>query len=186
MPFKRVHHGDQGETSLLYGGRVSKADPRVEAYGTTDEAVSAIGLARALCHDPWVKEVLLEIQRDLFAVGGELATDAQSYAQFTRHFRPITPERTAHLDTLIAQVDGQLSLPNAFIVPGGSPGSAALDTARAILRRAERRIVDLHRQGLLANPEVLRFVNRAGDLLFLLARWEDRSLPQEVVTGQRA
>lgn len=185
MPFKRVHYGDKGETSLLYGGRVSKADPRVEAYGTTDEAVSALGLARAFCRDTWVKEVLLEVQRTLFTIGGELATDAQSYAQFRRHFHPISPEQTARLDALIAELDSKLTLPNAFIVPGGSPGSAALDTARAILRRAERRIVDLHRQGLLANPEVLRFVNRASDLLFLLARWEDRSLPPEVVTGQR-
>ncbi|MCS7206836.1 MAG: cob(I)yrinic acid a,c-diamide adenosyltransferase [Dehalococcoidia bacterium] len=185
MPFKRVHYGDQGETSLLYGGRVSKADPRVEAYGSTDEAVSALGMARALCQDAWVKEVLLEVQRALFTVGGELATDVPSYPQFTRHFRPITPEHTARLDALIAQLDSQLTLPNAFIIPGGSPGSAALDMARAVLRRAERRIVDLHRQGLLANPEVLRFVNRASDLLFLLARWEDRALPPEVVTGQR-
>lgn len=185
MPFKRVHYGDEGETSLLYGGRVSKADPRVEAYGNTDEAVSAVGLARSLCQDAWVKEVLLEVQRHLFTVGGELATDPQHYAQFTRHFRPITPEHTARLDALIAELDSKLNLPRAFIVPGGSPGSAALDTARAILRRAERRIVELHRQGLLPNPEVLRFVNRASDLLFLLARWEDRSLPYEVVTGQR-
>jgi len=186
MPFKRVHYGDGGETSLLYGGRVPKTDPRVEAYGTTDEAVSALGLARALCRDPWVRGVLREVQDALFTVGAELATAPQHYAEFTRHFRPLTPDHTQRLDALIAELDSKLPLPQAFIVPGGSPGSAALDLARTILRRAERSIVALHRQGLLVNAEVLRYVNRASDLLFLLARWEDRSLPADMVGGKRA
>ena len=89
--------GDKGQTGLLYGGRVPKTDPRVEAYGTVDEANSALGLGRALAKDPKVKEVLLHVQRELFVVGAELATDADARDTFLRHFSPVTPEMTAQL-----------------------------------------------------------------------------------------
>lgn len=175
--------GDSGETGLLYGGRVSKADPRCEAYGSADSAVSAMGLARALCASPRVKEVLLDVQREMFTLGAELATDPAEYHNLEKHFSVVTAEMVARLESLIDEVDAQIDLPRAFIVPGGSPGSGALDLARSLLRTAERRIVSLDEDGKLKNPEVLRYVNRLSDLLFMLARLEDKDLPPELSTG---
>ena len=176
--------GDTGETGLLYGGRVSKADPRCEAYGTTDEAVSALGLARALAEDPRVRRVIKQVQRELFTVGAELATDPAEYHKLEEHFSPVTLEMTARLETLIDELSGHIELPRSFIIPGASPASAALDLARTTLRRAERRTVALQEQGMLHNPEVLRYLNRLADLLFVLARYEDRQLPLERLTGE--
>ena len=174
--------GDGGETDLLYGGRVSKTDPRTEAGGALDEAVSALGLARALSRDPLVRSVVDELQRGLFTVGAELATDTESHEKLAQHFKAVSAEMTqaleAHIDTLGAEVE----LPPSFIVPGASPASAALDVARSVLRRAERRAVELHERSMLANREVLRYLNRASDLVFMLARYEDRALPVEVVS----
>ncbi|MBM3944895.1 MAG: cob(I)yrinic acid a,c-diamide adenosyltransferase [SAR202 cluster bacterium] len=178
--------GDTGETRLLFGGRVSKSDPRCEAYGTVDEAVSALGLARSLCKEPWVKEVILRVQRDLFTVGAELATDPAQYAQFTDNFRAVSSQSVEQLEQEIDKIDAEIKLPPSFIVPGASPGSSALDMARTILRRAERRIVEIQARGLVANPEVLRYVNRLSDLLFMLARYEDRALPYELTTGKKS
>lgn len=177
--------GDAGETGLLYGGRVSKADPRVETYGAVDEADSAMGLARALAQDQRVKEILLRAQRELFTVAAELATAPEHYETFKRHFKPVTPEQTAQLEETIEALKLEVELPRAFIIPGASAASAALDLARTVLRRAERRVVALKEAGLLANEENLRYLNRLGDLLFILARYEDRALPFELVTGGR-
>ena len=178
-----TRRGDEGETGLLYGGRVSKTDPRCEAYGTTDEAVSALGLARALSQEPRVKEILLQVQRELFTVGAELATDAAEYDKLKKHFSVVTPDMVERLERFIDELDGQIQLPRAFIIPGASPASAALDVARTVLRRAERRAVALRDQGYLQNPHVLHYLNRAADLLFMLARYEDRRLPFEKLTG---
>jgi cob(I)alamin adenosyltransferase len=169
---KRIYtkHGDLGETGLLYGGRVSKSDPRVEAYGTIDEAAAALGLAKVLIEDASVCETIDNLQRTLFTVGAELATDPSQRAKLLQHFAAVTPEMTRHLER---QVDALLEakpLPAAFIVPGATPGSAALDLARTILRRAERRAVSLTEAGHLDSPELLRWLNRASDLLFVLAR----------------
>ncbi len=176
--------GDKGETGLLYGGRVSKNDPRTEAYGTVDEAVSLMGLARALSQDARVKEVTLALQRELFTVGAELATDASKYDYFLKHFSPVTPEMTLQLERYIDELSAQVQLPRAFVIPGASPASGAMDSARAVLRRAERRVVALRDAGLLANPELIPYLNRAADLIFMLARFEDRALPHELLTGQ--
>ena len=176
--------GDTGETGLLYGGRVSKTDPRCEAYGTVDEAISGLGLARALAQDPRVRETIEQLQRELFTVGAELATDASEYSKLRQHFSVVTPEMTAGIEQVIDQLNGQMQLPRAFIIPGASAASGALDLARTILRRAERRTVALHEAKLLVNPEVLRYLNRASDLLFILARFEDRNLPLERLSGR--
>ena len=176
--------GDTGGTRLLFGGRVSKTDPRCEAYGDTDLAVSAMGLARALSQEPRVKEILLRVQREMFTVGAELATDADSYQNLVDNFAVVTPEMVPALESLIDELDAQMELPSAFIVPGASPASGALDLARSALRAGERRVVALQEQGLLANPEVLRYLNRLSDLLFMLARFEDRRLPVELTTGE--
>ncbi len=174
-----TRYGDAGETGLLYGGRVSKNDPRTEAYGAADEAVSALGLGRALSADPEVQRIALRLQRELFTVGAELATDRADYAKLQQHFSVVTPEMTEALERDIDALGEQVELPRSFIIPGASAASAALDLARSTLRRAERRTVDLQAQGMLENPELLRYLNRASDLLFMLARYEDRALPFE-------
>ncbi len=177
--------GDAGETGLLYGGRISKADLRTEAYGTVDEAVSALGLARSLVKETVVGEHILRLQRSLFTVAAELATVASEYHKLIEHFSTVTPAMTEALEKAIDELSAEISLPRSFIIPGASPGSAALDVARAVLRRAERRAVEMQQRTMLANPEVLRFLNRASDFLFILARYEDRHLPFEVLTGEK-
>ncbi len=176
--------GDTGETRLLFGGRVSKTDARCEAYGCTDEAVSAMGLARALSDDPRVKEILLAAQHEMFYAAGELATDAKEYENLRKNFRVITPDLVDRLERQIDELDAAMELPNAFVVPGASAASGALDLARSLLRTGERRVVALQEEGMLPNPEVLRYINRLSDLLFMLARYEDRALPVEAVTGR--
>ncbi len=178
-----TRRGDTGETGLLYGGRVSKNDPRCEAYGTVDEAVSALGLARALCTDPWVKEVVKQIQKELFMVGAELATDPSQYTTMQRHFPVVLSSMVDALERIIDELQGGMEISRSFIIPGASAGSGALDLARAILRRAERRAVGLHEARLLVNPELLRYLNRLSTLLFVLARYEDRDLPTEELSG---
>ena len=169
--------GDDGETGLLYGGRVSKADPRAEAYGAVDEAVSALGLARALAADSRVRETIELLQRSLFTAAAELATAPEHRDRLTSHFGAVTPEMTQRLEALIDELQAQTELPRAFVLPGDTPVSGALDLARAIVRRAERRAVALREAGLLHGTEVLRYLNRASDLLFILARHQDRHLP---------
>jgi cob(I)alamin adenosyltransferase len=164
--------GDKGETGLLYGGRVSKTDPRVEAYGTVDEAVSALGLARALCTKPKVKELLLKVQKELYLVGGELATDPSQYEKLQQNFQTVTTAMVEGLEAAIKELEVLIQVPRSFVVPGATPGSAALDLARTVARRAERRIVGLKEAGLVTNPEVVRYVNRLSDLVYELARLE--------------
>jgi cob(I)alamin adenosyltransferase len=172
--------GDEGETGLFLGGRVSKADPRPEAYGWADTAVSAMGLARALCVDEQVKEILLRVQREMFTLGAELATDPARNELLEKRFARITPDMVTRLEKTIDELDAQIELPPEFIVPGASAGSGALDLARSLLRTGERRAVGLHREGKLPNIELMRYLNRLSDLLFMLARFEDRGLPLEL------
>ena len=178
--------GDTGETGLLFGGRVSKADPRCQAYGDVDSAVSAMGLGRALCTNQRVKEILLQVQREMFTVGAELATDPAQYHHLQANFAVVTPEMVARLEELIDETEAQIELPRAFIVPGASAGSGALDLARSLLRAGERRVVALKEEGRLVNDDVLRYLNRLSDLLFVLARLEDRDLSFELTTGEDA
>ena len=185
---KRVYtkFGDQGETSLLYGGRVSKNNPHSEAYGITDEAVSAMGLARSLSEDPRVKDTLRDLQRDLFTIAAELATDPGKYDLFQQHFKPVTPEMVESLEQTIDSLEEDVDMPTVFILPGGTPASAAIDMARCIIRTSERRVVALKEEGLLTNDHILAYLNRLGDLLFVLARYQDRDLPIERATGERS
>lgn len=178
---KRIYtkYGDEGETSLLYGGRVSKTNPHCAAYGTTDEAVSAMGLARALSNDARVKKILLELQRELFTVGAELATDPAKYETFKQHFSPVIPAMTERITSLIDELDDAIDRPATFIIPGASAASSAIDLARSIVRRAERHVVELKERGQLTNHEIIRYLNRLSDLLYMLARYEDRALPVE-------
>ena len=180
-----TRRGDAGETGLLYGGRVSKDDERVQACGACDEAVSALGLARSLCEDEEVKDAVATVQLELFRVGAELATDINSRHLLEKHFLPVTPEMIEQIEARIDELQTRMELPRAFILPGASPGSSALDLARAFVRRTERLVVGLDRSALLGNAEVLRYLNRLADYLFMLGRHEDRSLPTEIVTGVR-
>jgi cob(I)alamin adenosyltransferase len=177
--------GDDGTTGLLFGGRVSKADPRCEAYGAADHAVSVMGMARALTSDDRLKTMLLQTQREMFTVSAELATDIQNQEQFRSTFRAISASETERLEQWIDELKASVELPPKFIIPGASQASSAMDMARTAMRNAERRIVDLMEQGMLANIEVLHYVNRLGDLLFMMARYEDRDLPFDIVTGTR-
>ena len=178
--------GDQGTTSLLYGGRVSKNDPHTEAYGITDEAVSAMGLARALSEDSRVKDALRDLQRELFTVAAELATEPEKYDLFQQHFEPVTEDMVTSLESMIDSLEDDVEMPKVFILPGGSPASAAIDLARCIIRTSERRVVALKEAGRLTNELLITYLNRLGDLLFVLARYQDRELPLERATGERS
>ena len=165
--------GDRGETSLLYGGRVPKDDLHTEAYGALDEAISAMGLARSLCVHPEVVSTLLDLERECFTVGSELATASADRSKLLQHFPPLGAEAADRLEALVHELEQTVGLPPGFILPGGTPGAAAIDLARTLARRAERRAVALMRAGELANQEVVRYLNRLSDLLFMLARQEE-------------
>lgn len=165
--------GDQGETSLLYGGRIPKCDPRCEAYGTIDEAVSALGLARALSQKERTRDILHRIQEELFIVGAELATAADDYDKLTARHQVVTEEMVNRLEGLIDDFEAEMEMPKKFIIPGASPSSAALDLARTIIRRAERRAAELRNNGMVPNERVLHYLNRLADLAFTVARYEE-------------
>ncbi|MDA0769442.1 MAG: ATP:cob(I)alamin adenosyltransferase [SAR202 cluster bacterium Casp-Chloro-G4] len=177
--------GDDGTTGLLFGGRVSKTDPRCVAYGEADFATSAMGFARALATEPRVQEMILQLQREMFTLSGELATGIENYEKYTSTFEGITSANVDQLEVWIDELGSEVELPPNFIIPGASPTSGALDLARSALRGAERRVVALDQAGQLPNPEILRYVNRLADLLFMMARYVDRDLPMEIVTGTR-
>lgn len=162
--------GDSGETGLLYGGRVPKDDLHTEAYGSLDEAISALGLARSLETDAERAERLLALQRELFVVGAELATGHGHRDDLQKHFAVVTRDMVEALHDEVRKLEAAVPLPAGFVVPGGTTLAAALDVARTLVRRAERRTVALQRAGELENPEVLRYLNRCSDLLFMLAR----------------
>jgi cob(I)alamin adenosyltransferase len=184
MPSLYTRHGDGGQTGLLYGGRIPKDDLRCEAYGTTDEVISLLGWVRASTEDQDVREFSLEIQHQLFVVGSELATAPEDYSLFLKHFAPVESSMTEQLESHIDAILLKVELPDAFIIPGASAVSALIDLARSTLRRAERRVVTLDREGLLVNKEILRYLNRLADFLFALARYQDRELPVEQLTPQ--
>jgi cob(I)alamin adenosyltransferase len=169
MPRIYTKTGDDGTTGLLYGGRVPKDDAATEAYGTTDEAVAVLGVARAVVGRHLAEEVLA-LQRELFVVGADLATNPEGRAKLEPGVSLVGPEMTQRLERRIDELVGERALPQAFVVPGANAGSAALDLARSVVRRAERHVVAMEREGRAVNPEVRRYLNRLSDLLFVLAR----------------
>ncbi|MEO7083201.1 MAG: cob(I)yrinic acid a,c-diamide adenosyltransferase [Gemmatimonadaceae bacterium] len=161
--------GDAGDTGLFGGGRVPKNHPRVEAYGDVDELNAMLGAVRAADQMPRIDEVLVPIQRDLFAIGALLATpDLEKMKQHLEKAQ-IDDKRIADLERAIDDCDNELEPLRSFIVPGGTPKAAALHVARTVCRRAERRVVDLSEVTELP-PLVLIYLNRLSDLLFTLAR----------------
>jgi cob(I)alamin adenosyltransferase len=168
-------NGDAGFTTLMFNRRVSKSDPRVEAYGCADELTSALGMARASAQDDLTRETLFAAQKDLVALMGELATlpeDCERYVQ--EGFAVVTPEMTARLEGVIARVEAEQPVLRDWVIPGNTVHSATLDLARTAARRAERRICVLREAKALANAEILVYLNRLSDLLWLLARWSER------------
>lgn len=165
--------GDEGETGLFGGGRVGKDDPRVEAYGAVDELNAVLGMARAVELMPRVDEVLVPVQRDLFAIGALLATpDLAKMAEQLAKAR-IDDSRIAELERAIDAGEAELDPLRSFILPGGTPKAAALHVARTVCRRAERRVVTLRRDVSLPQLVVI-YLNRLSDLLFVLARVANR------------
>ena len=165
--------GDQGDTGLFGGGRVPKNDPRVEAYGEVDELNAALGLARCIELMPRIDEVLVPVQRDLFAIGALLATPDRERMKEHLDKARVDDTRVAELEQAIDDGERELEPLKAFIVPGGTPKAAALHVARTVCRRAERRVVALRHEVEL--PElVIIYLNRLSDLLFTLARVANR------------
>ena len=173
--------GDTGDTGLLFGGaRVGKDSPRIEAAGAVDEAVAALGVARAAQGaitdriEARVDTLILRLQKELFVVGAEIATHNVRRARLTDGVSRVTTEMVTALEADIDELTAAHSMPAEFIIPGESEAGAALDLARSVTRRAERRAVALAAAGDLPDSEVVRYLNRLADLLFVMARVADR------------
>jgi cob(I)alamin adenosyltransferase len=160
--------GDAGYTGLLGSERVAKYDPRPDTFGTVDEATSALGLARATTQDPKVKEIIYRIQNELYLLMGELATTPENYEKMGLR---MTADHVQWLEQVEESLKQEVEIPNKFIIPGDTLDGAALDLARTIIRRAERMAVKLLHDGVIQNGEVIRYLNRLSDLVFILARY---------------
>jgi cob(I)alamin adenosyltransferase len=168
--------GDRGETSLMYGRRLSKSDPRVEAYGCVDELSAALGLARSIAIDDFLSNQILAAQRDLIVVMGELATAPSDRERYAKDgFRLTTPEMLDRITSVVFDLEKDKSLyPKDWVIPGATPLSAALDFARTTCRRAERHITAFGDDEKDLNPEILRYLNRLSDLCWVLARYAEK------------
>ena len=164
--------GDSGSTGLMYNRRVSKCHPRVEAYGSVDELNTAIGLARATATQSFVSDNLLAVQKDLVTLMGELATLPEDLPRYVKDgFQLVTPALTVKLDQWVRDIEAQNVSFKGWATPGATVSSAALDVARTTCRRSERRACALHEAGQLHNAEIIIYLNRLSDTLWLLARW---------------
>jgi cob(I)alamin adenosyltransferase len=171
--------GDDGTTGLWYGGRVPKSDARPEAYGSVDEAASALGLCRAAAReDAELYADILRIQNELFVAGAELATAPEAAGRLQPGVSKVTDEMVDRLEQDIDRYMGRVDLPPKFVIPGNGELSARLDVARTAVRRAERRVVDLKLGGQLADDTVLTYLNRVSDAIFAMARYADEGEPE--------
>lgn len=165
--------GDDGSTGLLFGGGTSKDAPLLDTIGTVDEAVAALGLARASSTDPAIAANILQVQRELFVVAADLAVNPHARDRLVPDVSLVTASMTARVESRIDDLIAARPLRPVFVVPGTNTASAALDLARTTVRRAERRLVG-HRTTTVgrdpANPHVLAYLNRVSDLLYVLAR----------------
>lgn len=173
--------GDDGTTGLLFGGRISKDDPRTEAYGTVDEAVAALGVARAevldLTHKGGLpkglvtlEETILRIQRELFVVAAELATNPDARAKLRDGVTQVDEGMVIRVEEQLREAEAGMTLGNEFVVPGATRLSALVEVARTVVRRAERRAIGLHEAGHAPGPWLVPYLNRLADYLWVLAR----------------
>jgi cob(I)alamin adenosyltransferase len=168
--------GDKGETSLMYGRRLSKADPRVEAYGCVDELTAALGLARSSSSDKLISEEIFAAQKDLIIIMGELATAPADRERYIKDgFQLTTSAMVDRITAVIFELEKDKSLyPKDWVIPGATALSAALDFARVTCRRAERHIAAFGTEEKDSNPEILRYLNRLSDLCWILARYAEK------------
>ena len=173
--------GDGGTTGLMYGRRVPKNHPRVEACGAIDELNAALGLARATATEKFVSENLFWIQKSLVDVMGETGVPVEDLPRYEKDgYVIVSAAMTAKLDALVKEIESQNVSFKGWATPGATKNSAALDVARTVCRRAERRVCDLKDAGALPNGEIVIYLNRLSDLLWLFARWaETKSAPAQ-------
>ncbi|MBA3302224.1 MAG: cob(I)yrinic acid a,c-diamide adenosyltransferase [Thermoleophilaceae bacterium] len=168
--------GDDGTTGLWYGGRVAKADPRPEAYGSVDEAASALGAARAAAEKgSELYADILRIQNELFVLGAELATAPEATGRLEPGVSKLTETMVERLEETIDSYMARVDLPPKFVIPGGNDLSALLDVARTAIRRAERRTTEIPDLG---DDNILRYLNRVSDAVYAMARLADDSDPE--------
>ena len=164
--------GDSGTTALMYGRRVPKNHPRVEACGAVDELNAALGLARATAEHDFVADNLFASQKALIVLMGELGVLPEDLPRYAKDgFSPVTPSLTLKLDALVKEIELQNICFKGWATPGATLHSAALDVARTVCRRAERSVCALKESGGPVNAEIIIYLNRLGDLLWLFARW---------------
>jgi len=173
--------GDNGTTGLLGNTRVPKEHLRLETVGTLDEANAALGIARAFSQQKRTREILLDIQRDLYNIMAEVAATPEN----ADHFRVVDSSRVNWLETQADMIGDQFEMPKGFIVPGDSQSGAALDLARTVVRRAERRLSSMLHQGDLENSELLRYLNRVSSLCFVLELWETNTSSDSPITSAK-
>lgn len=164
--------GDDGTTGLLGEGRVAKTHPRIEALGALDESTAALGLARAQARDPRCERILLETQRDLYKLMAEVAATPEN----AEKFRSIDAARVDWIEAQIEALSATVTMPREFIIPGDSLAGAALSMARAVVRRAERRVVELTEAKALANPDLGPYLNRLSSLCFVMELAENQAV----------
>ena len=189
--------GDDGTTGLLYGGdRISKDDPRAEAYGTIDEAVAALGLARAnlaakrrigtlAAPIGGLGDLILRFQRELFVAGAELATNPDAWDRLEDGRTRVSAEMVEGVEQVLVDLEHHIAMPREFVVPGETITSAAIELARTTLRRAERRAVALRRDGLVPGPHLIPYINRLADLLWVLARAAEQAESRAATPARR-
>jgi len=169
--------GDGGTTGLMYNRRVPKTHPRVEACGTVDELNAALGLARATAERDFVRDNLFWIQKSLVDLMGELGVALEDLPRYVKDgYSLVTPEMTAKLDALVQEIEAQKISIKDWATPGATKNSAALDFARTVCRRAERRVCALQEASELKNAEIIIYLNRLSDLLWLFARWVETKI----------
>jgi len=183
-----TYNGDKGQTNLFLGGTISKSDLRVETYGTVDEVVSSLGFAKTQCKTKEVIDILEMLQNSLFIVGAELSANQDSSSKnekVAQLINTIESKNIKELENLIDSISKRIDLGNEFILPGTSSGSSSIDITRTIVRRLERLVVRLNEKIALKNKYILIFINRMSDLLFVLARLEDKGEKTKRVRGVR-
>jgi len=170
--------GDDGFTGLLGEGRIPKYHLRMEAVGTVDEATAALGVARAVCREQKTRDILLATQRDLYHLMAELSATPQNAPSF----RVIDEQKVSWLEAQTETIGTQVNMPREFILPGDTPAGAALDLARAIVRRAERLLAQLLHNLEIENTELLRYLNRLSSLCFVLELFENQAAGRAIPT----